>query len=278
MKKTKSMYSFIGYPDWLFKKGKLEEHYGEVEIDSTNFLQNMLNLVKSAVPKNLLSLRKTNKKEFSVDPIVVNAFNSFYENSIYVPLGILTFPMYHLGLEFLNYGAIGSVLGHELIHGFDNLGRKHDKYGNYKQWWSEKTIKTFENKTECFIQQYSNVTVDGTDDHISGTKTLGENIADNGGLNQAFAAYKRFRRKNGRELNLPGFKNYTHEQLFFIAFGSIWCETISSAELENQLESDEHSPNSVRVNLAVSNSPDFARSFNCPAGSKMNPINKCKIW
>ncbi|XP_044749449.1 neprilysin-like isoform X2 [Coccinella septempunctata] len=250
----------------------------KLEMEEDTFLQNMMRLIQREMPKNLAKLRVINEKEFSVNPTEVNAYNSFADNSIIVPLAFLTYPMYHLGLEVLNYGSIGSVLGHELTHGFDNNGRKHDKYGNFKQWWSNETIETFEMKTECFIEQYDNLTIPGVDGVVSGKRTLGENIADNGGLNNALIAYKNYRKRSGYELKLPGFDNYTHNQLFFIAFASIWCESAVASDIETQLETDVHCPNSVRVNMAVSNSIDFAEAFHCRPGTKMNPVDKCKIW
>ncbi|XP_045479994.1 neprilysin-like isoform X2 [Harmonia axyridis] len=122
LEKSRSMYSFIGFPNWLFEEGKLEEYYKDLEIQEGNFLQNMMNIIQREMPKNLAKLRDFNEKEFSVNPTEVNAYNSFADNSIIVPLAFLTYPMYHLGLEVLNYGSIGTVLGHELTHGFDNNG------------------------------------------------------------------------------------------------------------------------------------------------------------
>ncbi|CAH0560910.1 unnamed protein product [Brassicogethes aeneus] len=276
--KCQETLSFVGYPDWLFNNGSLDAYYEGVEVLPATYLENMINIIK-ADTKKINLLRETNHRNWSTDPNTVNAYNSFFDNAINVPMAILNYPMYNLGLEFLNYGSIGSILGHELTHGFDNSGRKHDKYGNYIQWWSNSTINTFEDLTTCFIDQYDNYTLDGVEGHVNGKKTLGENLADNGGVNQAFKAYVNFVRKNGHESKLPGFENYTNYQLFFIAYGSIWCETTSPDDLESQLESDEHSPNSVRVIGTLQNSEDFARIFKCPKGSKMNPDRKkCKIW
>ncbi|KAL3265444.1 hypothetical protein HHI36_009647 [Cryptolaemus montrouzieri] len=269
--KSENMYSFIGYPSWLFEDGKIEKYYEGLVINETTFLQNLMKLVEREMPKHLSKLRLVNKKEFIVNPTEVNAYNYFADNSIIVPLAFLTYPLYHLGLEVLNYGSIGTVLGHELTHGFDNKGRKHDIQGNYKQWWSNATIETFERKTECFVKQYDNITIEGAEGQVSGERTLGENIADNGGLNHAYRAYKNYMKRSGCEPSLPGFENYTHDQLFFIAFGSIWCENASTKDIEEQLESDAHCPNPIRVNMGVSNSKDFAKAFHCKVGSKMNP-------
>ncbi|CAH1963551.1 unnamed protein product [Acanthoscelides obtectus] len=278
LEKCKEMISFVGYPDWLFEDGKLDEYYEDVEIRPDRFLVNMINIIISHNLKKMNSLRKIHKRDWYAEPIEVNAYNSFSDNAINVPMAILNFPMYNLGLEVLNYGSIGTILGHELTHGFDNMGRKHDKYGNTVQWWSNATIETFEKLTECFIKQYDNFTFEGLEEHVKGKATLAENLADNGGIHQAYSAYKSHSKKYGVEPTLPGFEDFTNDQLFFLAYGSIWCETISLEDLKDQIEYDEHSPNLVRVLGTLQNSEDFARAFHCPEGSYMNPRSKCKIW
>ncbi|XP_018561401.1 endothelin-converting enzyme homolog [Anoplophora glabripennis] len=278
LEKSKEMITFIGYPDWLFEEGRVDDYYKDVTVKSDTYLDNMMSAILSHNLRKFSSLRVKHERDWYAEPIEVNAFNSFSDNAINVPMAILNFPVYNLGLEVLNYGSIGAILGHELTHGFDNMGRKHDKYGNHVQWWTNKTIETFENLTECFIKQYDNFTIEGVEGHVKGKNTLGENLADNGGLNQAFTAYKKYINEFGEEPKLPGFENFTSSQMFFIAYGSIWCESTTVQDLQDQLEYDEHSPNSVRVIGTLQNSEDFAKSFNCPKGSPMNPYKKCKIW
>ncbi|XP_066145515.1 endothelin-converting enzyme homolog [Euwallacea fornicatus] len=279
LEKTDEMLSFIGYPEWLFEKGALDQKYAGLELNETTYLTNMINIILQFTNESLTSLRLFNPRDWSTEPITVNAFNSFPDNAINVPLAILNYPLYDLGLEVLNYGSIGSILGHELTHGFDNAGRKHDKYGNYVQWWSNKTIETFENLTHCFVKQYDNYTIEDVPGHAQGNRTLGENLADNGGLNQAFTAYKRYKNKHGGEPKLPGFEQFTSEQMFFISYGSIWCETASREDLKLQLEQDEHCPNALRVIGVLQNSEDFTEAFQCPRDSFMNPKReRCKIW
>ncbi|XP_072385785.1 endothelin-converting enzyme 1 isoform X1 [Diabrotica undecimpunctata] len=278
VEKSKETISFIGYPDWLYQEGELDRYYSDVIINEDTYLENMVSVILSESTRLLKSLRKIHKREMASEPLEVNAFNYFSENSINIPMAILNFPMYHLGLEVLNYGSIGTILGHELTHAFDNTGRKYNKYGDYVHWWTNKTIETFENLTDCFIKQYDNFTIEGIEKHINGKQTLGENIADNGGLNEAIGAYKRYVAKHGEEPKLPGFENYTSFQLFFIAYANIWCQTASIEDLTTAIEYDEHCPNAIRVLGSLQNSPDFANAFHCPAGSPMNPKNKCKIW
>ncbi|XP_057672734.1 endothelin-converting enzyme 1 isoform X2 [Diorhabda carinulata] len=278
LEKSTEMMSFIGYPDWLFQNGELDKYYNDVDVNPNFYLENMVNVIMSHTTKNFKSLREPHLRDWYSEPIEVNAFNSFSDNAINVPMAILNYPMYHLGLEVLNYASIGTILGHELIHGFDNTGRKHDKYGNNVQWWTNQTIEKFDNRTDCFIKQYDNFTLEGIKAHVDGKRTLGENLADNGGLNQAFAAYKNYVKKYGEEPKLPGFEDYTNYQIFFIAYASIWCEESSIEDLLDQIQYDVHSPNVIRVIGSLQNSEDFANVFQCSPGSYMNPHKKCKIW
>lgn len=142
----------------------------------------------------------------------------------------------------MNYGAIGSILGHELTHGFDDSGRHYDKNGNMVQWWTNQTINEYVNRTKCFVEQYNSFIVPEIDEkvryskqkralfrdnplivnlQINGERTLGENIADNGGIREAFLAYKMYTKMFGREQTLPGFEDFTAEQLFFLSFGNV---------------------------------------------------------
>ncbi|XP_044748544.1 neprilysin-21-like [Coccinella septempunctata] len=189
-------------------------------------------------------------------------------------------------------------MGHEIIHGFDTLGMKYDKYGNIAKFWSEKSERAFQEKSRCFVEQYDNMTIEGTKGTVSGSKTINENIADNSGLKIAYTAFKKYELTKSERPKLVGFENFTSSQLFFIAFGSVsrnirdilwfyltvniffqmWCYTITSEQAEYSLKIDVHSPASVRVNVAVQNSNHFAEAFNCPQGSPMNPGHKCEMW
>lgn len=279
LEKSKEMVSFIGFPEWLMDTEVIEEYYANITMRNDTYLENMMSMVTQFTPIELESLRDESERTWKTDPTTVNAYNYFSDNSITVPIAILTHPFYHLGLEVLNYGAIGSILGHELTHGFDNIGRRFDKFGNYKQWWSNTTIETFENKSQCFIKQYENFTLPSIEQKVDGQRTLGENLADNGGLHHAYLAYKKVLKKIGEEPKLPGFQAFSNMQLFFIAYGSIWCESIDRESLKSQLENDEHCPSSLRVIGTLQNSHEFSEAFKCPLGSNMNPNReRCRIW
>uniref|UniRef100_A0A183C115 Peptidase_M13 domain-containing protein n=1 Tax=Globodera pallida TaxID=36090 RepID=A0A183C115_GLOPA len=131
----------------------------------------------------------------------------------------------------------------------------------------------------CIIDQYSSFEVPDTNLHVNGILTQGENIADNGGIKQAYQAYKTYLRKLGREeKRLPGFERYSNEQIFFISFAQTWCGHTKPETLIRQILTDPHSPYRYRVNGVVVNQPEFARAFSCPVGAPMNPERRCSVW
>jgi len=229
------------------------------------------------------------------DTSLVNAMYSPEENSIWIPLGIQNPPFYagHQ-VQSLNYGAIGMVLGHELTHGFDNMGRQFDKYGNYENWWSNETSARFVDRQRCFVEQYGNFSFQILEQiagyegptNVSGTQTLGENIADNGGIREAFMAYHKYLDKKAVELSLssykepalPGLSSFTSDQLFFIGYARGWCEAKTLSDLVGQLQGDPHPPAMVRVLLTLKNNEDFKQAFQCQAGDRMISENPCRVW
>ena len=177
------------------------------------------------------------------------------------------------------------VIGHEITHGFDDQGRQYDKDGNAIPWWSEETIGKFTDQAQCYIDQYDGYKVPELEDvldedaHVNGKTTLGENIADNGGLHEAFSAYLKSVEANGAEGPLPGLQQYTPEQMFFISYSQVWCEKKTLGALLSQILSDPHSPGKFRVWGPLSNSPEFVKAFNCPADSNMNRgDDQCVLW
>lgn len=186
----------------------------------------------------------------------------------------------------------------EVTHGFDDKGRQFDKDGNMMQWWNEKTIKNFRDRAQCIIDQYSRYKIDEVGLYMNGrmtqgnlyriepfsvcsshysSRTIGENIADNGGLKQSFRAYKHWVAVHGEEKALPGL-NLTHDQLFFLNYAQIWCGSMRPEDALTKIRSSVHSPGIIRVIGPLSNSKDFAEAYKCPAGSRMNPTSKCSVW
>ncbi|XP_030765452.1 neprilysin-2 isoform X1 [Sitophilus oryzae] len=279
--KAKSMSTHIAYPDELLDNRKLEEFYNDLELDERQYLRSILNLTLFGTKISFQRLRQpVNKTDWITHgrPAVVNAFYSAIENSIQFPAGILQGVFFNADRpRYMNYGAIGFVIGHEITHGFDDQGRQFDKEGNLVDWWQPETKKAFVEKAQCIIDQYGNYTVPELKLHLNGINTQGENIADNGGIKEAYLAYQSWTKRNGIEPLLPGLM-YTPNQMFWISAANTWCSTYRPESLKLRILTGYHSPGQFRVQGPLSNSVDFVKDFNCPVGSKMNPAKKCHIW
>lgn len=179
---------------------------------------------------------------------------------------------------YMNYAAIGYVIGHELIHGFDDLGRLYDKDGNLNDWWDPKTKEAFNEKKKCIIEQFGNYTDKSTNMSLNGVNGQGENMADNAGIKLAYRAYRLAVRKSGlKEPTLPDLP-FTPEQLFWITSAHTWC-SVERLEVKKVLIlTDNHALSKFRVQGTLSNSRDFAKDFSCSTQSAMNPPQKCEVW
>lgn len=188
----------------------------------------------------------------------------------------MQFPVFGAGFPgYVNYGAFGSVAGHELSHAFDNNGRHYDADGKYTDWWTNHTVEEFTKRADCFVEEYNNFTVIGTNGtiHVHGAQTLGENIADAGGLTASFNAWNA-RRQDYPDSDLPGLDYFTQEQLFYIAYGNFWCAKYTKAALTRGVLLDPHSPNMWRLQgAAMMNARGFKEAFNCPSKEPT-----CELW
>jgi neprilysin len=178
---------------------------------------------------------------------------------------------------FMNYGAIGSIIGHEITHGFDDQGKQFDENGNLVDWWDSKTTEAYLEKARCIIEQYGNFTEPTTELNLNGINTQGENIADNGGIKEAYLAYQKVVKVRGAEKMLPGL-DYSVNQLFWISSAQTWCALFRPEAMKKRILTGVHSPNSFRVLGTFSNMKEFADDFKCPMNSKMNPEKKCEVW
>ncbi|CAO1405438.1 unnamed protein product [Diamesa hyperborea] len=277
--KADAISDMIGFPDYILDPVQLDEKYKDLEISDKSYFENNLKLNTFNLKKNLERLDQVvNKTRWSMSPPTVNAYYTPTKNQVVFPAGILQMPFFDFNNpRSLNFGGIGVVVGHEITHAFDDQGREYDKYGNLHQWWNDKTISKFKSRTDCFVKQYEKYNVNGK--YLNGKQTLGENIADNGGLKSAYHAFLKSRNnlRTSDILPLPGL-NMTHNQLFFVSFAQVWCSSVTEETINLQIEKDPHSPPNFRVIGSLSNLPEFADEFNCPLGSKMNPKEKCEVW
>lgn len=274
--KANAVTDMIGYPNYILDHVKLDEKYESLKINKTDYFKNNLAFTRYSFVKSYEKLRQTPLNEWAMSPPTVNAYYTPSKNTIVFPAGILQAPFYDRNFpQSLNYGAMGVVMGHELTHGFDDQGREYDKYGNMKSWWGADAVKRFKQKTQCMIDQYNDFQLHG--EHERGKQTLGENIADNGGLKSAYNAYSKWVERNGEEQLLPAL-NLNHRQLFFLSFAQVWCWNSKPESDHMQILTDPHSPPKFRVIGTLSNSEDFNKEFKCKSTAKMNPKRKCEIW
>lgn len=271
----------IGYPDDILSDdNKLNKEYEEYKYKEDEYFENIMQNVKFGQHKQLKKLReKVDKDEWISGPAVVNAFYSSGRNQIVFPAGILQPPFFSAHQsKSLNYGGIGMVIGHEITHGFDDSGRNFNKDGDLVDWWTQQSANNFKDQSECMVYQYGNFSWDlAGGQHINGINTLGENIADNGGIGQAYRAYQKYVKKNGEEKLLPGL-DLNHKQLFFLNFAQVWCGTYRPEYAVNSIKTDVHSPGNFRIIGTLQNSPEFAEAFHCLKNSYMNPEKKCRVW
>ncbi|XP_074009443.1 neprilysin [Numenius arquata] len=271
----------IGYPDEIVTDdNKLNSEYQELNYKEEEYFENIIQNLVFTQKKRLKKLReKVDKEEWISGAAVVNAFYSASRNQIVFPAGILQPPFFSASQpKSLNYGGIGMVIGHEITHGFDDNGRNFNENGDLVDWWTEESARNFKELSQCMVYQYGNFSWDlAGGQHLSGINTLGENIADNGGVRQAYKAYENFVKKHGTEKLLPGLE-MNHKQLFFLNFAQVWCGTYRPEYAVNSIKTDVHSPGKFRVIGSLQNSQEFAEAFSCSKTNYMDPAKKCRVW
>lgn len=284
LKKLDNMVTHVGYADALLNDTYLNDMFKEV-IDAKPgqpFILSYISFRKEWSRINLQALHKpyNRKDDWSSGPAVVNAYYYPQVNGITFPAGILQPPVFEYGLPmYMNMGAIGAVIGHEVTHAFDDTGSQFDSNGNMMNWWTNSTKEKFIKKMTCFKEQYGNITDERLKMKLAGKRTQGENTADNGGIHQAYRAYRIWAQKNKNKLqSLPGLQDYTADQLFFISVALTWCNNPRPRRLKSQMDSDVHAPSRYRVNVPLSNMPEFSKAFNCPKDSPMYSKRKCVLW
>ncbi len=207
-------------------------------------------------------------------PWITNAFYSLDQNTTVFPAGILQLPFFDAGRPAAaNYGAIGSVMGHEITHGFDDSGRQFDADGALREWWTPTVADEFSRRASCVAEVFDGFEAQ-PGQHVNGSLTLGENLADLGGLKLAHAAFHAADGGNGA--GAPGL--FEPDQQFFIAYAQSWCGNQRPEYEAYQIRTDEHAPWRYRVNGAVANVPAFAAAFHCPSGAPLAPVNRCDVW
>ncbi|KQN38040.1 peptidase M13 [Pedobacter sp. Leaf41] len=270
LEKLNAFVKKIGYTD-KWKK------YDDVEISKTTFFANLQSAKKHAYKEMMDKLGKpVDKTEWGMTPPTVNAYYNPSFNEIVFPAGILQFPFFAFNADdAINYGAIGAVIGHEMTHGFDDQGRQYDAAGNLKEWWTKEDAAKFKTKADRVATFYDKFTL-LDNQHVNGALTLGENLADIGGLNIAYDAFKLT--KQGKSTDkIDGF---TPDQRFFLGFAQVWRMKNRDESMQVRLKTDPHSPEMFRVNGPVYNMEAFYKAFNIPTTAKMYvaPANRLGVW
>jgi len=258
----------IGYPDrW--------RDYSSVAIDPADYFGNALRAIEFESHRQLNKIGKPlDRSEWQMTPQTVDAYYDPQMNDINFPAGVLQPPLYDPRMDDApNYGDTGGTVGHELTHGFDDQGRKFDAAGNLKDWWTNADTKEFNNRTQCIVDQYAKyVVVD--DVRINSRLTLGEDVADLGGLILAHMAWKAqmvHKALTTRDGLMP-------DQRFFVGYAQWACENQRPENLRLRAKTNEHSPGRYRVNGLVVNMPEFAKAFACPANAPLVKKSPCRVW
>ena len=268
--KAKAVFDKIGYPDqW--------KTYDGLVTDRGTFLGNRM---RSMAYENARDLRKIGKPLdrglWGMTPPTVNAYYNPALNEIVFPAGILQPPFFNKeATDAVNFGAMGMVVGHELTHGFDDQGRQFDAKGNLSDWWTPESGKAFVERVECVKKQFDGyVAID--DLHLNGALTLGENVADLGGMKLAFSAMQAYAKEHPERAAPPS--RFTPEQQFFLGQAQSWCTNVRPETARMLATVDPHSPAEFRVNGPLSNLPQFQQVFGCKAGDRMVAQNRCEVW
>ncbi len=270
LEKLNTFVKKIGYPDkW--------KSYDDVDVRPDTYYENLQSVAKHNYKEMINKIGKpVDKKEWLMTPPTVNAYYNPPFNEIVFPAGILQFPFFDFNADdAINYGAIGAVIGHEMTHGFDDQGRQYDKDGNLHDWWTKQDAEKFDARAKVVSDQYSKYSVlDNL--KVNGQLTMGENIADIGGVAIAYEAFKLTEQGKSSE-KIDGF---TPDQRFFLSYAQVWRIKNRDERLRMRISADPHSPEEFRVNGPLSNMPEFYKAFSVKAGDQMyRPEDqRIKIW
>ncbi|KAF2897581.1 hypothetical protein ILUMI_08593 [Ignelater luminosus] len=280
LERLASTTNYAAYPSDLMNLDKTEEPYMGFQVDEDNFLASTLNVNYYKTNLRFQRLHEPVEKDKELLATYATYTESYYSSSnniITVPAGFLQGVIYDYERpEYLNYGALGSTVGHQVYHAVFE-GKNCERTSKYYDWITTQTLLNFNEKLSCVAMHYGKYPVPEIGEHLNSSNTKYEDIADMAGVKLAYDAYKKWVRHNGPEQNLPGL-NYTPKQLFWISSAIRFCKKSTPAALEMTIAHHYKSPSKYRALGILRNSEDFANDFNCPASSYMNDEDKCEIW
>jgi putative endopeptidase len=260
----------IGYPDkW--------KNYDDVTVSRNAYFENVKSAARHNFREQVEKLdKKVDKTEWGMTPPTVNAYYNPSFNEIVFPAGILQFPFFDENADdAINYGGIGMVIGHEITHGFDDQGRQYDAMGNLQDWWQKEDAEKFKKQAGNLVKQYNSFMVlDSL--HVKGELTLGENLADLGGLSIAYDAFQLTPQAKSAEKT----DGFMPEQRFFLGFAQVWRTKDRPELMRLLINTDPHSPSTHRVNGPLSNFPPFYKAFDVKPGDKLYrpDVERVVIW
>jgi len=262
----------IGYPDrW--------RDYSSVEIRRDDFLGNVQRASAFEIRRRMAQFgQPTDRTEWGMTPPTVNAYEDPQHNTINFPAGILQPPFFDASAsDAANFGAIGAVIGHEIIHGYDDQGRKFDGGGNLKDWWTPADAASYDQRDQCITDEYTQ-DVPEAGVKQNGKLSAGEDTADNGGVHIALAGLQNTLKSQGKSLDQPAANGETELQNFFLSYANVWCGDNRPELARTAVMTQGHSLNRYRVNNVMGNMPEFGHAFGCRAGQPMVHANACRVW
>ena len=262
----------IGYPDhW--------RDYSSLMIKRDDLVGNISRASRLETSVRYGKIGKpTNRQAWLMTPPTVNAYEDASTNTINFPAGILQPPFFDAAApDAVNYGAIGSVIGHEIIHGFDDQGRKFDAQGNLRVWWTPQDAANYDQRDKCIQDEYTQ-DVPEAGIRQNGALSAGEDTADNGGIHIALSALEETLKSSGKTLDSPAQDGFTELQTFFLAYSEIWCSGLRPEAARTAVLTQGHSLDRYRVNNVFGNMPEFEHAFGCHAGQPMVHATQCRVW
>ncbi|KAJ3275253.1 Endothelin-converting enzyme 2 [Terramyces sp. JEL0728] len=280
--KLDNIVKIVGYPDWVKDAHKILDYYQPLKFSPDTYFENA---VQSQILTEFMpSIRHSRKNSVERDTLFkdhmwqLNAAHLINLVQIQINPGFIQRPLFSsLNARAMNYASLGAVIGHEITHAFDSFGSQFDKDGVRKPWMTAKTREEYNKRQKCFVEEYSQIPIvfsDGQVGHVDGELTITENIADNGGMHNAYKAWTLLETKD----IFAKQGDFSPAQIFWLSYAQTNCEATNDGRLRKQLVSDVHSPKTARVFGALINSADFAKAFSCPIGSLMHPSkDTCRI-
>ena len=262
----------IGYPDhW--------RDFSSVQIKRDDFLGNVKRASGFEISRRLSLVGKhADRYQWGMTPPTVNAYEDPQTNTINFPAGILQPPFFDAAaIDAVNFGGIGMVIGHEIIHGYDDQGRKFDGDGNLRDWWTAADAASYDQRDTCITDEYTQ-DVPEAGVKQNGKLSAGEDTADNGGIHIALAALENMLKAQGKNLDSPADGGITQLQTFFLSYANIWCGDLRPEAARTAVMTQGHSLNRYRVNNVVGNMSEFVHAFGCKAGQPMAHANACRVW